>query len=363
MSNEKTPKSLVLIVGAGASSEVGLPVGSDLIKQIAASLDFQTDHYGNRNSSNGGSDEIYSSIKQLAQLENTDSSRAPNLYPYLKASKQITDAMPLAPSIDNFINSHQSDTMIAVCGKLAIASCILKAESKSSLYVDPGNIGNKLKAKSSSPSWFNTFFKLLNTDCSFSKISDRLSKISIINFNYDRCIEHYLFHTLQIFYDIDAVQAAQAIAHLDIYHPYGTVGKLPWESQTDGIEFGAKPTAQKLIAVAKQIRTFTEGIDTSTSDILNIRKTVANTNRIAFLGFAFHPLNLNLLFSDTKHSLGSTSLSSIYATAYGISDSDVMHIKNELSKATGAFDSNINLRNGFTCSKLFDEYTRGLALN
>lgn len=361
MTNEITPKSLVLIVGAGASKEVNLPIGSELISLIANSLNFRTNDYSV--AVGGGDEAVYSAIHQFANQAKTNSSLATNLGPYLKASKHIAAAMPLAMSIDNFINSHQPNDMIAICGKLAIASCILKAESRSSIYIDTSNTYNKLNTQNSAASWFNAFFKILTTDCQISNLSKRLSKISIISFNYDRCLEHYLFNTLQIFYEISKEEAAEVLKHLDIYHPYGTVGKLPWQSQTDSIEFGESPHASKLVTVSKQLQTFTEGIDPSNSDILSIREIVANTDRIAFLGFAFHPLNLRLLFSDKKYSSPDYRQGSIYATALGISPSDIQHIKNYLIRNAGFHDVNIHLRSDLVCSQIFNEYSRGLALS
>lgn len=361
MTNETIPKSLVLIIGAGASKEVNLPVGSELISQIARSLNFQTNNYSV--SVGDGDDTIYNSIVQLANQNKANSALATNLNPYMKASKHIAAAMPLAPSIDNFINSHQADDMIATCGKLAIAACILKAENKSTLYVDPSNTYNKLDITKTTDTWFAAFFKLLTNDCRISDLPDRLSKVSIISFNYDRCVEHYLFHTIQIYYGISREEASTALSHLDIYHPYGTVGKLPWQSPSEGIDFGATPTSLQLIAVSKQLQTFTEGIDISKSDILNIRNTVMNAHRIAFLGFAFHKLNLKLLFSDAEYSASSFHQKTIHATAHGISLSDVQEIINELVRVAGFQESSIHLRSGLICSKIFHEYSRGLALN
>jgi hypothetical protein len=117
------------------------------------------------------------------------------------------------------------------------------------------------------------------------------------------------------------------------------------------------------MAVSKQLQTFTEGIDESKSDILSIRETVANAQRIAFLGFAFHPLNLKLLFSDTKYSASNFHQNSIYATAHGISISDIQHIKNELVRVAGFQESSIYLRSDLVCSQIFYEYSRGLALS
>jgi hypothetical protein len=187
--------------------------------------------------------------------------------------------------------------------------------------------------------------------------------VSIISFNYDRCIEHYLFHTLQIYYGISKDEAATALTHLEIFHPYGTVGILPWQSSTGGIEFGGVPKTTELIEVANQIRTFTEGIDETKSNILSIQEIVLNAQRIAFLGFAFHPLNLELLYSGRGNIFSYDCLESIHATAYGISPSDIEHIKNELHVYAQIELTDIHIDSKLKCSEFFYEYSRGLALS
>jgi hypothetical protein len=360
MSNETTPKSLVLIVGAGASKEVNLPIGSELISQISASLNIRFNHGVKAKS---GADDIYEAYLLLAQQTKLSPAHTSNINPYLQASRRISEGVQAAISIDNFIHSHRNDETIALCGKLAIASCILKAESNSALRVNSNNTYNTININGINATWFDAFFKRLTEYCDISELPERLSKISIVSFNYDRCIEHYLYHMLQIYYGIDKEKSATILQSLNIYHPYGIVGKLPWQSQSDGIAFGSSPSTQQLISLTKQIKTFTEGIDESKSDLLSIRETVANAQRIAFLGFAFHPLNLKLLFSNAKYSSFDSHQNSIYATAHGISISDIQHIKNELVRVAGFQESSIHLRSDLVCSQIFYEYSRGLALS
>lgn len=360
MTNEITSKSLVLIVGAGASKEVNLPVGSELISQISASLNIRFNHGVKAKS---GADDIYETYRLLAQQAKLSPAHTPNINPYLHASRRISEGIQAAISIDNFIHSHRTDEMIALCGKLAIASCILKAESNSALRANSNNIYNTINVSDLNATWFDAFFKKLTEYCDISELPERLLKISIISFNYDRCIEHYLYHMLQIYYGIDQEKSANILQNLDIYHPYGVVGKLPWQSQIEGIAYGSKPSAEQLIFLTKQIKTFTEGIDVSNSDVLMIREVISKAKRLAFLGFAFHPLNLKLLFSDTDYSASNFHKNTIYATAHGISNSDIQHIKTELVRVAGFQDSSIHLRFDLVCSQIFNEYSRGLSLS
>src|SRR2546430_5733417 len=109
--------------------------------------------------------------------------------PYYQASLLIRRAMPQVTSIDNFIDMHRADKRVGLCGKLAIAQCILQAERQSLLKVDPGNIYNTIDFIRAGGTWFNRFVQLLTQNCTADDLADRLKTITFIVFNYDRCIE------------------------------------------------------------------------------------------------------------------------------------------------------------------------------
>jgi hypothetical protein len=353
--NSETSKKLVLIVGAGASKEVGLPIGSELKATIAKYLDIRYQHGFEKIS---GDDVINSAFREYAKVNNPE---RPDINPYLEAGWRVRDAMPLAISIDNFIDSHRNEEKIAVCGKLAIARAILAAEAGSKLHINKGNIYNKLKFSSLEATWFVSFFRILTENCQVTDLPQRLSKVAIITFNYDRCIEHFLFYAFQHYYQINADHASSLLDGLEIHHPYGAVGKLPWQNKTDGFEFGADPHFTQLIKLAAELRTFCEGIDPSKSDIVAIRSTLASASNVSFLGFAFHKLNLKLLFADLPDGQRERDCS-VYGTAYGISSTDLQQISSELSNAGALFRNRIFLRNDLTSAMLFQEFGRSLSL-
>jgi hypothetical protein len=351
-----TEKSLVLVVGAGASKEANLPVGTELKQQIASALDIRYDDFGLRRIS--GDNIINEAFQHHATA--TDSSRA-DINPYLHSAWRIRDAMPQAISIDNFIDSHRDEEKIAFCGKLAIARCILAAEVDSALQIDRRNGYNKINFSALGDTWYNAFFQILTENCQQADLPESLSKIAIICFNYDRCIEHYLYWAIQNYYGMGPAGAADALSNLEIYHPYGTVGELPWQSQEQGIEFGSTPRGLQLLTLAGKLRTFTEGIDPTTSKISAIRSTLREAHRIAFLGFAFHRLNVQFLFPGLEDRSRLDGCP-IYATAYGISSADVQAISEELSSVGGFDRRRIYLRNDLQCSQLFREFGRGLSI-
>lgn len=348
-------KSLVLVVGAGASKEVSLPVGEDLKQAIASCLSFRVEH-GFRVA--GGDSTIMEALYQLVQQPGNQRG---DVNPYLHAASLIKSAMPQAQSIDNFIDSHRSDVRIAQCGKLAIALCILKAERSSALRVDRSNIYNKINFAGVSNTWFRGLFELIVQSCQQEEIAARLQKLAVISFNYDRCLEHFLHGAIQNYYSVSPEQATAAMSHLQVFHPYGTVGALPWSDPSRGIEYGGEPSSYQLNALAAQIRTFTESIDPASSEIVALRSTLRSAKRIAYLGFAFHPLNLELLYGKTVKK-ATASDARVYATALGLSDSDARLIEGDLEFLGGYQSENVNLHKSLTAAALFREYTRSLSL-
>ena len=347
-------KSLVLVVGAGASKEVKLPVGDELKQAVAKSLKFHFEH-GHLTDGDSRIIQVFSKLAQESwnQIVVFNS--------YIQAASLIQNAMPQAQSIDNFIDSHRSNSRIAECGKLAIVSCILKAERASSLRVDSSNIYNTIKFANVANTWFNALFQLIAQSCQCEEVPDRLEKITVISFNYDRCLEHFLHRSLQNYYSMSSEQAAATLARLEIYHPYGTVGSLPWTMSGMSIEYGGEPSSQQLRSLASGVRTFTEGTDEKASKIVEIRSALQSAERVVFLGFAFHPLNLKLLYGDENERPFQREVP-VYATAFGLSESDTKFIKNDLYIRGRYQSTNIHLQRELTAVQLFKEYSRGLLL-
>jgi hypothetical protein len=60
-----------------------------------------------------------------------------------------------------------------------------------------------------------------------------------------------------------------------------------------------------------------------------IRKALQDAEKIVFLGFAFHPQNINLVFKDNKDFLPSSC--SIYGTAFQVNEKRKSLLKSTLS--------------------------------
>jgi hypothetical protein len=200
----------------------------------------------------------------------------------------------------------------------------------------------------------------LSEDCSLDKLRERLGRVAFIVFNYDRCIEQFLMHAIMAVYKVPEEVAAEIVSWVDIYHPYGTVGNLPWVTARrvnhEIIGFGEAPTPQQLLKIIRGIKTFTEGTDDRISEIMAIRNQMERASRIVFLGFAYHKLNLRLLLGDNP--IIPEKNRRVFGTAYGMSASDTQLVGDVLGRTLNA--PSIAIRNDLTCSNLFREYSRTL---
>ncbi|MGB5746556.1 MAG: hypothetical protein WBM69_06215, partial [Desulfobacterales bacterium] len=146
-----------------------------------------------------------------------------DINPYLHESWHIRDALSQAISIDNFIDAHRDNNKIALCGKLAIVRSILDAEKRSLLYFEKIRSDSTINFNSIENTWYTPFFQLLTENCEKNDLKDRFETITLIIFNYDRCIEQYLYHSLQNYYGISEGEADEFVKKISIYHPYGIV--------------------------------------------------------------------------------------------------------------------------------------------
>lgn len=346
----------VFIVGAGASKEAGLPVGKELIDIIAERLNYHVRN-GTLNPELGDPD-ILDVLQQHAHTP-------PEMGAHIAAAMRIRDGIIYSNSIDSFIDIHREDAKIQMCGKLAIVKSILKAEAESKLFINvvTNNFSNVQDLK---PTWFFTFLKNLNDGVRKEEINRIFERVAFIVFNYDRCVEHFLFHALQAHYGIDEAKSASVMETLKIIHPYGTIGDLPWQ-RSNGIQFGSTATRFNLEEMMSRIKTYTEQVEEGTQ--LNaIRNEVKHADTLVFLGFSYHPQNMKLLKPE-----GPCDTEKVFGTAWGISGHDIGIIGDEIKQIVGKslmqFKSNSSgittreemyIRNDLRCGELLEQYSRSL---
>ena len=119
----------LFIIGAGASQEVGFPVGSELAQIIGQKLTPREDGFGGVSNFEDG--QIFYELRRHYSNKITD---------FVQAAWRISGGIRLASSIDDFLNIHDKQPEITLLGKAAIVRAVLEAERKSALFVDPSNI-------------------------------------------------------------------------------------------------------------------------------------------------------------------------------------------------------------------------------
>jgi hypothetical protein len=126
-------------------------------------------------------------------------------------------------------------------------------------------------------------------------VKDAFRNVTLINFNYDRTVEHFLYVWLQVKFALSEAEAQAAVSGLKIIRPYGTVGPLDWQDR-EGVPFGSDvgQDLDKIIKLSKSVLTYTE--QNLTNEVRSEISTSINKARmIVFLGFGFHHQNMSLL--------------------------------------------------------------------
>src|SRR5262245_5959516 len=115
-------RQTLFVLGAGASYEAGLPVGTELAKTIQKKMDIRLGEFNNTIGS--GDKDLYFHIRRSHPQE-ADCDRA---------ARRIRDGLGGAQSIDDFLDIHRDNEQVNRYGKAAIVKSILEAERKSKLY-------------------------------------------------------------------------------------------------------------------------------------------------------------------------------------------------------------------------------------
>lgn len=208
-----------LIVGAGASCELQFPSNEELLTRVGQTFDF---------SRFGTGVQMKDSVVLAQYLQKSAARIGKNEADIRAAGERIRIASRLTRSIDSLLDQHDTDQLITIAGKLAIVHFIGQAEAKSILRSEP-RLPGELPIQGAD-TWLYQLGQLVTSGVPRSQVERSLDDLSIINFNYDRSIEHFLPWAMVVAFGME-LKEAQAIvaAKLRIIHPYGTIARLPWQ--------------------------------------------------------------------------------------------------------------------------------------
>ena len=116
-----------------------------------------------------------------------------------------------------------------------------------------------------------------------------------------------------------------------------------------------------MLELAANIKTFTEGTDKDSSEILAIHDAIMNADTLVSLGFAFHDLNMNLLTPNGELRGRRAVNLNVFGTANGISHYNLNVIRSKIKGGIWGSTENINFTD-LNCKALFREYGLGISL-
>lgn len=340
----------VFVLGAGFSSELDLPLGSKLTQEIAQILNIKYDINRQVTGAFAAAEAMKIYAHQIAD---------PRLDFNIvrRACVQMSAAMFQAASIDTFINSHNENEIMKFAAKVAIAIAIANAERQSILFKHEGEENQRTLYERTATLGIGKLANLIFGDLTVHSIPEALERVSIVNFNYDRCLERFFPVWVSSYFGISIENSIGLLSNLKIVHPYGVIGQLPWKDENPEKfhEFGSQFEPRNLVWLAKQIRTYSEQLDDS--DLKNqIKKMLLQSEQLVFLGSAFHDQNVELL------KLGrSSEMRRVFGTAFKISSIDMELIVANIRSALGLRETaTLIIRPDWQCTTLLDELHKTL---
>jgi hypothetical protein len=301
----------VLILGAGASTDFGLPTAGQLVKNIPSLI---------------GTDGIFHELFPICCGHRSNSA----VLAALKFEDALKDANPF--SVDAWLEDNL--TFMEV-GKIAIAIALLRHEQQSNLMP--------------TENWYQILFDRLRAP--FEKFQE--NKISIITFNYDRSLEEYLFRTFRNRHiEKSEGDCKKKLNQLQILHVYGNLGRLEWQFDDPQrplpqVSYGAKPDENAVLLAADSINIIPEQSPELPREFQKAQKLIANAKALYFLGFGYHDTNMQRLGIEIL-----CTPSKVMGTASGLSYQRVREVERLMIR---------NLRRGIglipkTVYEFFHEY-------
>lgn len=224
------------------------------------------------------------------------------------AMRRIHEGIGTKESIDEFIEEWSDIDSIRDVARLCIAHRILAGEQGTILSdVNIRDGGAPLRIRQMRNSWIGLLIRHMNPGISRRQPEVIFDECRFVTFNYDRCIERYLYTYLTSSLAIDPPEAAKTVDAIGVHHIYGHLG--PIHRPDRAVPFGADDF--HLASAARSIRTYGEQIQDP--NFAAIQREIYGADRIVFLGCAFHDQNLKLLFPN-----GPPPGARIWATTLGL---------------------------------------------
>jgi hypothetical protein len=150
------------------------------------------------------------------------------------------------------------------------------------------------------------------------QLSPACANLTIVTFNYDRSVEHFLFTALQNTYNLTDTEAADATDQINIIHVHGRLGAPQWKA-TSAYRRAYKPdvSIESIKQSAVEIKIIHEPDAANDPEFTRARQAIAASKRLLFLGFGYHKTNLERLVPATG-----IPISWIFGSGFGLMDGE-----------------------------------------
>lgn len=271
-------KPTVLIVGAGGSASFGFPSGMGLVDMVLNDIE-------SAQNLRGRTLEHIRSIRMISPLEEI-----------LHGNHELmTQAICFADglrrsgsySLDAFVETRTE--FLEVC-KLAIAAKLIPLENDLALFP------RQLHPTREVGDWYRYLSNRLLSNLS----NGSRERLTILTYNYDRSLEHYLHIALANAFGLDETVDHPQLSALEVIHLHGSLGRLPWQNDSHLIYSRSYQSNCDLDAIrmaAAQIKIIHENQD-DTPEYRVALDRLNNAARVCFIGFGFHRTNVRRLIKN-----------------------------------------------------------------
>lgn len=276
----------VLVLGAGASYPYGFPTAEGLKEGICEAFASPTE--------------------RATALLCSESKHTPQEFFHFREA-----FLRSAATIDAFLQRRPEFMEV---GKLAIAYCLMPCEDESKLYYDVRD-GN----------WYKYLAEKL--DSAFEEFAN--NRLSIITFNYDRSLEHYLLNNLINLHGKEPNVCASALGQIPIVHVYGQLGETPYPQRGSQMYRPDQMEHPRYVETAAAgIRLYHEEAKAASAEACGL---LSGAKRVCFLGFGYHQFNIDRLDIGGTFDLSAT----VIGTARHFTRMELTKASNRLAKALG----------------------------
>lgn len=330
---------VLLIIGAGGGTDLGLPTNIGLLNEILSLLN------------------ISNRVNTIKELESAGFKN-----PEQQASSLYNTLLFGAPNSIDSVLMHRPD-LVGV-GKYLIAKVLTKYETDKLFmpYKNPEDESYEIKSL-----WFRDLLNLLRNKVEPSEINtinpkamicnSYFKKMNFITFNYEKTFPYYMYQSLQSLYSFDGSEEAAFKQEFKrsflIEHAYGQLGYLPFQEKEPKHSWGEMVLKTSSAFTPEQLRKISEEIivvrdlydknNFKRSDKTdNIGAMINRAEKIVFLGFSFHKDNLRYLQLCGIHHINSDVFRSTnnpfknkkcYGTCFGMSEFEKSRAKNDIGES------------------------------